>query len=375
MTDRGGRRDRASRAGHAGRGRRSGHAARPGRDRRRRTRTGSPSSAAASGRLTVVTDRPLIDPAGPGPDALPRRAGPVDDRGDRLLLRHRDALVPRRVLRAREGRGRAARRRPVRRHGGGRGPRSRPARTASSAIFSNVMDAKRWVQASPSFLGFDVDDPPRSGRVACIRAIEEQAAYASRGHLAIIEELTGRTVRRDRVHRRRRQGPRSGRRSWPTSWAWPVRVPVVKESTALGRGDLRRDRRRALRRPRRGRRRGSSASSGRSSPTRPTRAAYDEHFARWRERLPARSSSSPRRASSARCGGRPAPDAASRTPCATATKGPVRDARSRHHRQQAVPRGRPAARASSSSSRARPPTTGGCSTGSPGSSGRRAAGP
>ncbi len=41
----------------------------------------------------------------------------------------------------------------------------------SSAIFSNVMDAKRWVQASPSFLGFDVDRPaalepawPASGR-------------------------------------------------------------------------------------------------------------------------------------------------------------------------------------------------------------------
>ena len=51
------------------------------------------------------------------------------------------------------------------------------------AIFSNVMDARRWVQAWPSFLQFDVDDPARSGRAACIRAIEEQAAYASRGHL------------------------------------------------------------------------------------------------------------------------------------------------------------------------------------------------
>src|SRR6185503_17835210 len=47
--------------------------------------------------------------------------------------------------------------------------------------FSNVMDAKRWVQASPSFLGFNVDDPIGSGRTAAIRALEEQAAYASRG--------------------------------------------------------------------------------------------------------------------------------------------------------------------------------------------------
>jgi autoinducer 2 (AI-2) kinase len=60
------------------------------------------------------------------------------------------------------------------------------------AVFSNVMNVRRWVQASPSFLGFDVDDPARTGRAACIRALEEQAAFASRGHLAILEELTAR---------------------------------------------------------------------------------------------------------------------------------------------------------------------------------------
>lgn len=101
------------------------------------------------------------------------------------------------------------------------------------AIFSNVMDAHHWVQASPSFLGFDVDDPARTGRAACIRAIEEQAAFASRGHLRIIEELTGRTYAEVTF-----TGGAAKGSLWPQIVAdvlgLPVRVPQVKESTALG---------------------------------------------------------------------------------------------------------------------------------------------
>jgi autoinducer 2 (AI-2) kinase len=101
------------------------------------------------------------------------------------------------------------------------------------AVFSNVMDAKRWVQASPSFLGFDVDRPAASNRRACIRALEEQAAYTARGHLAIISELTGRTF--DELVF---TGGAAKGRLWPQIVAdvvgLPVRVPSVKESTALG---------------------------------------------------------------------------------------------------------------------------------------------
>jgi autoinducer 2 (AI-2) kinase len=101
------------------------------------------------------------------------------------------------------------------------------------AIFSNVMDAKRWVQASPSFMGFDVDRPAASNRRACIRALEEQAAYTARGHLAIISELTGRTF--DELVF---TGGAAKGTLWPQIVAdvvgLPVRVPVVKESTALG---------------------------------------------------------------------------------------------------------------------------------------------
>ena len=59
------------------------------------------------------------------------------------------------------------------------------------AILSNLMNAGRWVHASPSFLQFDLSDPAGSGRAACIRAIEEAAAYVVRGHLDIISGLTG----------------------------------------------------------------------------------------------------------------------------------------------------------------------------------------
>jgi len=108
-----------------------------------------------------------------------------------------------------------------------------PGSNGVTAIFSNVMNVKRWVQASPSFLQFDVDQPAGSNRASCIRALQEQAAYASRGHLAIIRELTGRTY--DEVVL---TGGAAKGRLWPQIVAdvlgLTVRVPDVKESTALG---------------------------------------------------------------------------------------------------------------------------------------------
>src|SRR5262249_40057870 len=57
--------------------------------------------------------------------------------------------------------------------------------------FSNLMAAQRGVDASPAFLQFDISSPERSGKKECFRAIEEAAAYVSRGHLAIVEEVAG----------------------------------------------------------------------------------------------------------------------------------------------------------------------------------------
>jgi autoinducer 2 (AI-2) kinase len=108
-----------------------------------------------------------------------------------------------------------------------------PGAEGITATFSNVMDAKRWVQASPSFLGFDLDRPAASNRAACIRALEEQAAYATRGHLEIISELSG-VAYPELVM----TGGAAKGRLWPQIVAdvlgLPVQVPVVKESTALG---------------------------------------------------------------------------------------------------------------------------------------------
>jgi autoinducer-2 kinase len=100
-------------------------------------------------------------------------------------------------------------------------------------IFSNLMAADRWVHASPAFIGFDVATPARSGRAACVRAIEEAAAYVSLGHLRIAEEVAN-VVVEEVVF----TGGGSKGTLWPQILAdvlgIPVTIPTVKESTALG---------------------------------------------------------------------------------------------------------------------------------------------
>jgi autoinducer-2 kinase len=100
-------------------------------------------------------------------------------------------------------------------------------------IFSNLMNAKRWVHASPAFIGFDITRPASSGRTECFRAIEESAAYVSYGHLCMIEEILGRSV--DGVVF---TGGAAKGALWPRILAdvvgVPVSIPEIKESTALG---------------------------------------------------------------------------------------------------------------------------------------------
>jgi autoinducer 2 (AI-2) kinase len=100
-------------------------------------------------------------------------------------------------------------------------------------IFSNLMDVKRWVQSSPAFIGFDIGNPEGSGRRECIRAIEESAAFASLGNLRMIESLIGHEV--DEIVF---TGGGSKGQLWPRIVAdvlgVRVKVPVVKESSALG---------------------------------------------------------------------------------------------------------------------------------------------
>jgi autoinducer 2 (AI-2) kinase len=100
-------------------------------------------------------------------------------------------------------------------------------------IFSNVMQASRWVHASPAFVGFDVGNPERAGRRECFRAIEESAAYVVRGHRAVVEEIAGLEIGEAVL-----TGGAAKGELWPQIVAdvlgMPVRVPAVKESTALG---------------------------------------------------------------------------------------------------------------------------------------------
>jgi autoinducer-2 kinase len=101
------------------------------------------------------------------------------------------------------------------------------------AILSNLMNARRWVHASPAFIQFNLGDPAGTGRAACVRAIEEAAAYVVRGHLGIIGELTG-----ARVSELTFSGGAAKGTLWPQIIAdvlgLPVHVPAVTESSALG---------------------------------------------------------------------------------------------------------------------------------------------
>jgi autoinducer-2 kinase len=100
-------------------------------------------------------------------------------------------------------------------------------------LFSNVMRASRWVHGPPGFLGFDVADSQGSSRIACFRAIEESAAYVTRAHVEIVREVTGITPGEAVL-----TGGAAKGTLWPQIVAdtigIPVRIPVVKESTALG---------------------------------------------------------------------------------------------------------------------------------------------
>jgi len=152
------------------------------------------------------------------------------------------------------------------------------------AIMSNLMNARRWVHASPSFAGFDLGNPAGTGRAACVRAIEEAAAYVVRGHLAVIGELTGAGVTELTF-----SGGAAKGTLWPQIIAdvlgVAVHVPSVTESSALGAALCA------------GRGAGLYASLTELEPVLRKRAAtfepdpaavtaYETSYARWRELYP-----------------------------------------------------------------------------------------
>lgn len=97
--------------------------------------------------------------------------------------------------------------------------------------FSDVMNFIQWKHASPTFTNFELD--PKFNRYTFYRAIQENAALLAKGHMDLVEDATG---------RRPKEIIFAGGASKSPLWcqiladvmSMPVKVPVVKEATALG---------------------------------------------------------------------------------------------------------------------------------------------
>lgn len=98
--------------------------------------------------------------------------------------------------------------------------------------FSDVMNFMCWKHASPTFTNFDLD-PDKFSRYAFYRAILENTALVTRGHVELVKESTG-NVPEYVVF----GGGASKSPLWSQILASvlgiEVRVPKVKEATALG---------------------------------------------------------------------------------------------------------------------------------------------
>ena len=99
-------------------------------------------------------------------------------------------------------------------------------------VFSDVMNFINWKHASPTFTNFELD-PVRFSKYTFYRAILENTAMVTKGHLDLVREATGNQPE-DIIF--------AGGASKSPLWCQilsdvlglPVKVPAVKEATALG---------------------------------------------------------------------------------------------------------------------------------------------
>lgn len=100
------------------------------------------------------------------------------------------------------------------------------------SVFSNIMDYKAWRHASPTFTNFSLD-PVKFNKFTFYRSILENAAMVTRGHLDLIKETTGDDPTEVIFSNGASKSP-----IWSQILSdvlgVKVRVPVVKEATALG---------------------------------------------------------------------------------------------------------------------------------------------
>lgn len=98
--------------------------------------------------------------------------------------------------------------------------------------FSDVMNFMSWRHAAPTFTNFDID-PAKFNRYTFYRAILENTAIVTRGHMELVREATGH-MPEEIVF----AGGASKSALWSKILAdvtgLKVRVPVVREATALG---------------------------------------------------------------------------------------------------------------------------------------------
>jgi autoinducer 2 (AI-2) kinase len=98
--------------------------------------------------------------------------------------------------------------------------------------FSDVMNFISWRHAAPAFMNFDLD-PDKFNKYTFYRAIMENTALVTLGHLRLVEDATG-----NRPEKIVFAGGASKSVLWPQILAdvlgIPVEVPAVKEATALG---------------------------------------------------------------------------------------------------------------------------------------------
>jgi autoinducer 2 (AI-2) kinase len=98
--------------------------------------------------------------------------------------------------------------------------------------FSDVMNYINWKHAAPGFFNFELDSE-KFNKVTFYRAIMENTALVTLGHLRLVEKSIG-----QRPGKIVFAGGAAKSALWPQILAdvlgIPVEVPVVKEATALG---------------------------------------------------------------------------------------------------------------------------------------------
>lgn len=108
-----------------------------------------------------------------------------------------------------------------------------PGANGVTAVMASIMQTNRWLQASPTLLGFDFNRPEFTGKAAALRAIMEAAAYVAHVHRLMLEKLIGRRFDRIQFGGGGAQGT-----LWPEIIAdvmgLPVSIPTNRETTALG---------------------------------------------------------------------------------------------------------------------------------------------